>query len=87
MNNTQTQTTGGGAEALLQNLQSRLSTIDGSRDVFAEVIARYAEGALPEKSARALCYLLSAYLNYHKATEISELVKRLDRLEADSERN
>ena len=86
MNITQTQTTRG-SEALLQNLQSRLSTIEGSRDVFAEVIARYAENEIPENSARTLCYLLSAYLSYHKANEITEIIKRLEALEAEHEGN
>ena len=71
----------GGKTPLFQNLQSRLSTFEGARDVYAEVIARYGEAEINESNARTMAYLLSGLLSYFKHEADMRIEERLEAIE------
>ena len=67
--------------ALFQNVQRRLSTLEGSRAFYAEVIDAYSTGLIPERDLRALVYALSSFLSYHRAEADVRFEERLEALE------
>ena len=73
--------------AFSKNLHERLLTLEGSKAVFAEIIEHYGNNEITENNARCFATLFNTLLSYHKQAEIEEILKRLEALEADSERN
>ena len=71
----------GGEIALLQNVHERLRTLDGAKDFYCEVIADFAAGLISERSARALVYALTGYLQYLRLDADTRIEERIEELE------
>ena len=72
-----------GAEiAIIQNVKERLLTLEGAKEVYAEVLEHYANNTISERNMRALVYALSNYLPYLKFETERELLKRVEQIEA-----
>ena len=72
-----------GAEiAIIQNVKERLLTLEGAKEVYAEVLEHYANNTISERNMRALVYALSNYLPYLKFETERELLKRVEAIEA-----
>jgi len=74
----------GGKTPLFQNIN--LSTLEGAKNFYAEVIAAYSDNLINESNMRALVYALSNYLPFLKFEKDMELEKEIakinERLEA-----
>lgn len=75
---------GGGPSPLFQNLD--IKTLEGAKQLYADVVRHYAEGTINESNARTLVYLLSnflPFLKFEKDMQIDQEIERIkERLEA-----
>ena len=71
----------GGEIALFQNVKTRLRTLEGAKEFYAEVLEAYADNLISERSMRAIIYAMSNYLPYLKFEKETEIEKRIEALE------
>lgn len=76
--------TGGGKTALLKDVD--ISTLDGAKRLYNDVVRLYAENVISERNMRALVYALSNYLPFLRFEKDLELQAEIDSIKETLER-
>lgn len=67
--------------AILKNVKNRMLTLEGAKELYAEVMELYSINAISERNMKALVYGFNNYLPYLKFEADLRIEERLDRIE------